>query len=234
MRSRLGFKWMIGVLGVTLFLSLPAWAREISPSLPPWVQDLPIPQNEELYLVVKGTYPSLTQAQKVQNFITQLMGTTPPDRVDLTAKYPGVNSGKYLVGMLFDSRERAEWWIDFSYRNRTIPRGSIHRVKIHGDSSLPYMPDPVRAGQKRLLTQAEALAKVKALPDIQKLSARKRLQYKFTDFPRNGDLRYEVEVLEERGKKNPLMVDFIMVSALNGDITERLSQNLRKDILQEH
>ncbi len=227
------------VFWVILVLGLFGYPQGLNAKTPPaetphWLQSLPIPQNEELFLVVKGTYPSLTQAQKIQGFIAQLMGTTPPDRIDTTDKYPGVNSGKFLVGMLFDSRERAQWWIDFSYRNRTIPKGQVHRVKVQGNSELPYMPDAVRQGKKRLLTQSEALAKVKALSDIQQLSLRKKLIYKFTDFPRNGDLRYEIEVLEEKEKKDPLMVDFIMVSALTGDITERLSFNLRKDILREH
>lgn len=202
---------------------------------PAWITDLPIPQNEEMFLVVKGTYPTRGSAEAVQRFIEQLMGTTPPDQVDNTEKYQGLSGGKYLVGMLFDSPERAKWWIDFSYRNRTLPKGEVKRVVVKGTSDLPYMPDPVRNGKKRLLTQEEALNRVKALPDIKILATRKNLLYKFIDYPRNGDLRYEIEVMEPQGRgKHPLMVDFLMVNALDGDITERLSLNLGKNILREH
>jgi hypothetical protein len=202
---------------------------------PAWVADIPIPQNEEMFLVVKGTYRTQPAAEAVQKFIEQLMGTTPPDQVDTTEKYQGVVGNPYLVGMLFDSQERARWWINFSYRNRTIPRGEIKRVKVKGISALPYMPDPVRNGQKRLLSPEEAVNRVKDQPDIKKLALRKDLLYKFTDYPRNGDLRYEIEVMESKGQgKIPVMVDFLMVSALNGDITERLSLNLGRNILQDN
>lgn len=217
---------------IFLLQGLPvAWAADI----PPWVTDVPIPQNETMVLVVKGTYRTRKAAEAVQQFIEQLMGTTPPDRVDSTDNYQGLGQGRYLVGMLFDSQERAKWWIDFSYRNRTIPKGEIKKVVVLGPSRLPYMPDPVRNGQKRLLSPEEALNRVKAQPDIKALAARKKLLYKFTDYPRNGDLRYEIEVMEPKGRgKHPLMVDFLLVSALNGDITERLSLNLGKNILLEH
>ena len=229
------FTTFIFVVALGLFLvGGEGFARSSVSKVPPWVTDLPIPQNEEVFLVVKGTYRNRAQAQKVQKFIQQLMGTTPPDRVDTTDRYSGLPKGKYLVGMIFDSHARAQWWIKFSYRNRKIPKGVIKKVKLVGISKLPYMPEAVRGGKKRLLTKTEALARVKALADIKTLSRRKKLIYKFTDYPRNGDLRYEVEVLESKGKRNPVMVDFIMVSALDGQITERLSFNLRKNILKEH
>jgi hypothetical protein len=207
----------------------------VARDLPHWVTDLPIPQNEEMYLVVKGTYPTRGAAEAVQKFIEQLMGTTPPDQVDATDKYQGLTGGKYLVGTLFDSPERAKWWIDFSYRNRTLPKGEIKKIVVTASSDLPYIPDPVRNGRKRLLSKEEALSRIQALPDIKTLATRKKLLYKFIDYPRNGDLRYEIEVMEVKGRgKHPVMVDFLMVSALNGDITERLSLNLGKHILQEH
>lgn len=222
------------ILGIAVVLSVGLFLGGISrsfaaelPKAPPWVADIPVPQNEPIYLVVKGIYASESQAQKVQQFISQLMGTIPPDRLDETDHYVGLPPGKYLVGMLFDSRERASWWIDFSYRNRKIPKGQIKRVRVRGISKLPYMPDPVRDGVQRLLSQQEALARVQALPDIKYLALRKKLEFKITDFPRNGDLRYEVEILEDKGNQHdPVMVDFVLVSALNGEITERFSRSL--------
>ncbi len=200
---------------------------------PHWMGALnPLPQ-ETFFLVVKGFYGERSEAEKVQKFITQLMGTTPPDQIDTSDYYEGLPPGKYFVGMLFDSQERANWWIDFSYRNRKVPKGEIHRVTLKKSSVLPYMPDAVRNGKKRLLSSEEAIHRVRSLQDVQKLSQGKPLIYKITDYPRNGDLRYEVEILEAKGKhRDPVMVDFVMVSAVNGEITERLSAALGKGISQ--
>lgn len=202
---------------------------------PPWVSEVPVPQGESLILLSKGIYNTRAQAEKVQGFIAQLMGSTPPDRVDSTDNYQGLPKGRYVVGTLFDSQVRANWWKNFSYRNRKLPKGKILTVALKGTSRLPYYPDAVRRGQKRLLTQAEAIGKVRELPDIQRLGRAKSLIFKITDFPRNGDLRYEVEVLEKRPGRihrgHGVMVDFIMVSALPNakrPITERLSQALRR------
>lgn len=195
---------------------------------PHWVSDLSVPQNEGLLLVVKGTFSSKAEAEKRQGFIQQLLVKYPGDRVDKTDNYKGLPPGKYVVGTLFDGRERARWWMDFSYRNRTLPKGDIKEVVVVGESRLPYFPDPVRAGKKRLLSSEEAIGKVQGLPDVQALARTKRLKYKITDWPRNGDLRYEVEILEDRGKKDGVMVDFILVSAINGEITERYAASLGK------
>ena len=220
---------------IVFFLTLMILPNGHAYSAPPWVTDIPVPQNEEMYLVVKGTYRTQKGAEAVQQFIEQLMGTTPPDQVDTTEKYQGLSGNPFLVGTLFDSQERARWWINFSYRNRTVPKGEIKRVVVTGRSSLPYMPDPIRNGKKRLLSPEEAVDQVKGQPDIKKLALKKNLIYKLTDYPRNGDLRYEVEVSEFKGKgMNPVMVDFFMVNALNGDITERLSSNLGRNILQDN
>lgn len=195
-------------------------------ALPPWVTDVQIPKNETLILVVKGVFASKSEAESLSGFIQQLMGTTPGDGFDVSDIYSGQAPGKYIVGMLFDSKDRAKWWMDFSYRNRKISKGTLHEVKISGDSHLPYMPAASRGGEKRLLSEADALGRVKALPDVQALGRAKKLVFKFTDFPRNGDLRYEIEILEDRGRGDPRMVDFVMVSALNGEITERYSTAL--------
>jgi hypothetical protein len=197
-----------------------------SGSTPHWVADLPIPQNESIYLVVKGIFPTQKEAEKLQAFIQQLMMKTPGDGVDRSDLYQGLPSGKYVVGMLFDTKERARWWMDFSYRNQKISKGTLQEVKILGKSGLPYMPSASRPGSKRLLSEDEALTRVKALPDVQKLSLIKKLTYRFTDYPRNGDLRYEIEIMEIRSHRDPLMVDFALVSALNGEITERYSSAL--------
>ncbi|HEX5033963.1 MAG TPA: hypothetical protein VFW62_05740, partial [bacterium] len=83
---------------------------------------------------------------------------------------------------------------------------------------------------KALVSEEEALAQVKALPDVKRLATRKKLRYKFTDYPRNGDLRYEIEIMEDKGKKDPIMVDFVMVSAISGQVVERLSEALGQKI----
>ncbi len=216
-------------LSLALILSLLGNPTQSAESkVPHWVADLPVPQNQPLYLVVKGVFSSQEEAKNLQKFIQQLMTKYPGDGLDITDRYEGLAPGQFVVGTLFDSKDRAQWWIDFSYRNRKIAKGTIQQVQLKkGKSELPYMPSAYRSSQKQLLTEQEALAKVKALPDINRLAKSKKLQYKFTDYPRNGDLRYEIEVLEDRGKRRDgLMVDFIMVSALNGDITERLSEAL--------
>ncbi len=214
---------------VFLLLGLPSnlHGREGSSKIPPWVSDVPVPQNEEIYLVVKEVFLNRKDAEKLSSFIQYLMGTTPGDGVDPTEVYEGLPKGKYVVGMLFDSKERAQWWIDFSYRNQKISKGTIQAVKVVGSSLLPYMPSAVRGSQKRLFTEEEALTQVKNLPDVYALSQKKKLKFRFTDYPRNGDLRYEIEVMEDRGSKlDPLMLDFVMVSALDGKITERYSAAL--------
>jgi len=209
-----------------LFSSSSAYAS--SSSVPPWVSDLPIPKNEPLYLVVKGTFASRSEAENLKKFIQQLMVKYPGDGLDPTDNYEGLPPGKFVVGTLFDSQDRALWWINFSYRNRKIGRGQVQMVKLKGESHLPYMPSAFRGGKKQLLSEQEALSRVKALPDVQSLSASKKLQFKITDYPKNGDLRYEIEILEDKGKLDPMMVDFLMVSALDGQITERYSQALGK------
>lgn len=195
-------------------------------ALPPWVADMAIPQNESLVLVVKGVFSSRAEANQLAAFIQQLMGTTPGDGVDVSDHYSGLPKGRYIVGMLFDAKDRAKWWMDFSYRNQKISKGTVYDTKVVGQSLLPYMPAATRIGQKRLVSESEALARVKALPDVVQLARVKKLLYRFTDYPRNGDLRYEIEILEDRGKGDPRMVDFVMVSALNGEVTERYSSAL--------
>jgi len=223
---------LIGFLALVV-LSAPgvnAAGKKPSGGLPHWVTEIPIPQNETLYLVLKGSFSSRKQAEELQRFIQQLMVKVPGDGIDQSDHYAGLPPGKYIVGMLFDTKERALWWMDFSYRNRKVGKGTIKEVKLTKDSALPYMPSASRPRPKPLVSEAEALAQVKALPDVQKLAARKKLHYKFTDYPRNGDLRYEIEILEDRGRRDPVMVDFIMVSAINGQVVERLSEALGQKI----
>lgn len=224
--------WVIVILGMIPAASVAL--EKGSSKVPPWVADLPIPKNEPIFLVVKGTFPNRPAAEKLQKFIQQLMVKYPGDGVDSTDRYQGLKPGQFVVGTLFDSRDRAHWWMDFSYRNRKISKGTLKEVKLIGDSRLPYMPSPSRGGQKRLLTEQEALEKAQALPDLAKLGKLKKLKYKITDYPKNGDLRYEVEILEDRGKRDGLMVDFVMVSAMDGKITERFSESLgRKHFANE-
>lgn len=217
---------LFGLLVLLVFSApgLNAAGKKPSGGLPHWVTEIPIPQNETLYMVVKGTFATRKQAEDLQRFIQQLMVKIPGDGVDSTDAYVGLPSGKYVVGMLFDTKERALWWMDFSYRNRKVGKGTIKEVKLSRSSVLPYMPSASRPRPKPLVSEAEAMAQVKALPDVRKLAAQKKLHYKFTDYPRNGDLRYEIEVLEDRGRRDPVMVDFIMVSAINGQVVERLSE----------
>ena len=189
---------------------------------------MPLPQNEKILLVVKGVFPTKAEAEKLRKFIQQLMVRYPGDRVDKTDVYRGLPPGKWVVGTLFDGRERAKWWMDYSYRNRKISKGQIQEVVLTGESQLPYMPDAVRGSQKRLLTETEAIVRVRELSDVKKLGGLHKLKFKITDYPKNGDLRYEVEILEEKGRKDPVMVDFVMVSALNGAITERYGESLGK------
>jgi hypothetical protein len=197
---------------------------------PHWVADVPIPKNEKLYLVMKGSFSDKKGAEELRRFVQQLMVKIPGDGVDSSDAYSGLPSGKYIVGTLFDTKDRALWWMDFSYRNRKVGKGVLKEVVVVKESTLPYMPSASRPRPKALVTEEEALAQVKALPDVKRLAARKKLHYKFTDYPRNGDLRYEIEVLEDKGKRDPVMVDFVMVSAMNGQVVERLSEALGQKI----
>ncbi len=226
---------LIAVAFLILGLLSPLAAAEAnkkkpSGGTPHWVADVPIPQNEKLFLVLKGSFSDKKSAEDLRRFIQQLMVKVPGDGVDSSDAYSGLPKGKYIVGMLFDTRERALWWMDFSYRNRKVGKGTVKEVTVAKASSLPYMPSASRPRPKALISEDEAMAQVKALPDVQRLAARKKLRYKFTDFPRNGDLRYEIEVMEDKGKRDPVMVDFVMVSAINGEVVERLSEALGQKI----
>jgi hypothetical protein len=219
----------VGVLIIFSLFSFSVWAKNwvSSPSdLPTWVSDLPVPINQPLYLVIKGTFSTWEGAVKRREFIQQLLPKTISDGIDKSDYYQGLPKGKFIVGMLFDSQERARWWMNFSYRNRTIPKGTLKTVTVTGTSHLPYMPSLKSYHKVKLIDEEGALQSVKGLPDIQRLSEQKKLIYKFTDYPRNGDLRYEVEVLEDRGQRPPIMVDFIMVCATSGQVVERLSEAL--------
>lgn len=226
------FAKLLGLLVLLLFMApgLNAAGKKPITALPHWVTQIPVPQNETLYLVLKGSFSSRSQAEELQRFIQQLMVKTPGDGIDSSDHYQGLPGGKYLVGMLFDTRERALWWMDFSYRNRKVGKGVLKEVKVTRDSALPYMPSASRPRPKPLVPEDQALAQVKALPDVQRLAAQKKLQFKFTDYPRNGDLRYEIEILEDRGRLDPVMIDFVMVSAINGQVVERLSEALGQKV----
>jgi len=210
--------------------ALSAAGKKPTGGLPPWVTTIPIPQNAPLFMVVKGVFSNKKQAEDLQRFIQQLMVKIPGDGLDVTDNFEGLPSGKYVVGMLFATRERAQWWMEFSYRNRKIGKGSIKEVKLTRDSPLPYMPSASRPRPKPLVTEEQAMEQAKALPDLKRLANAKKLQFKFTDYPRNGDLRYEIEILEDRGRRDPVMIDFVMVSALNGEVVERLSEALGQKI----
>lgn len=223
----------LGLLSFLLLLPLSSGAadkKKASGGTPHWVADVPIPKNEKLFLVLKGSFSDKKSAEELRRFIQQLMVKIPGDGIDSSDNYSGLPSGKYVVGMLFDTRERALWWMDFSYRNRKVGKGALKEVTVIQESALPYMPSASRPRPKALVSEADAMAQVKALPDMKRLAASKKLHYKFTDYPRNGDLRYEIEVLEDKGKKDPVMVDFIMVSAINGQVVERLSEALGQKI----
>ncbi|HKX12032.1 MAG TPA: hypothetical protein VJP40_02680, partial [bacterium] len=61
--------------------------------------------------------------------------------------------------------------MDFSYRNRKVGKGTIKEVTVVKASNLPYMPSASRPRPKALISEEEALAQVKALPDVKRLSA---------------------------------------------------------------
>ncbi len=230
-RNRLAIRVFSIFLGLfALMPALDAAGKKESLGAPPWVTDIPIPKNETLYMAVKGVFSTRKQAEDLQHFIQQLMVKVPGDGVDSTDNFEGLPPGKFVVGTLFDTRDRATWWMDFSYRNRKVGRGTLKEVKLTKDSSLPYMPSASRPRPKPLVTEDQAMDQVKALPDLKTLASHKKLRFRITDYPRNGDLRYEIEVMEDRGRLDPVMVDFVMISAINGQVTERLSQALGQKI----
>ncbi|MCE9625116.1 MAG: hypothetical protein K8R69_06660, partial [Deltaproteobacteria bacterium] len=154
--------------------ALSAAGKKPAGGLPHWVTEIPIPQNAPMFMVVKGVFASKSQAEDLQRFIQQLMVKIPGDGVDVTEHFEGLPSGKYVVGMLFDTRERAQWWMEFSYRNRKIGRGTIKEVKVTRESTLPYMPSASRPRPKPLVTEEQAMAQAKALPDLKRLAAAKK------------------------------------------------------------
>ncbi|MCB1214754.1 MAG: hypothetical protein KDK66_04685 [Deltaproteobacteria bacterium] len=220
--------WLFCLFFVILFLASPLFAKRA----PYWVKDFPIPEGQSLFLVSKGLYPSQAQAKKTQAFIAQLMGSVPPDQVDLSDHYEGLPKGRYVIGTLFDSRARANWWIEFSYRNRKLPKGTIVPVRKKGPSQLIYYPEASRHGPEALIDESRAIALVKSLPDVQKLQKNlgSALRFEVIDYPRTYDLRYEIKMSKKvPGRRDPVMLDFFMVSAQPGvknPITERFSRSM--------
>ena len=198
----------------------------------PWNVHIPIPVGEPVYLVIKGVYDSSHQARQTQQLIQVTLKDIPADGVIVSDALAGFPQGKWVVASVFDTAERAQWWANFSHRNPTLPKPYVKKTTLLKLVELPYLPNSHRANQRRFMSEDEAINLVKGLDDVRQLQNKQGVKFLITDYPRSGDLRYEVEVLAVKaGKPHGVMYDFFMVDAVNQKVTERYS-NLFKNSLK--
>lgn len=199
------------------------WAKKF-----PWNVVLDAPVQEDLYIVVKGVYANLNDAKETQSLIQTTLKNIPADGIVSSNKLHGFPKNKFVVASLFDDPGRAKWWMQFSHRNPRLPNPQMKQIKLLENVDLPYLPSSSRKTEKRFISEKEAIDLVKNVSDIKILRAQNPLKFMITDYPRSGDLRYEVEVLKLT-KNNPrgVMVDFFMVDAVNQKITERFTQSIK-------
>ncbi|HKX12033.1 MAG TPA: hypothetical protein VJP40_02685 [bacterium] len=74
-------------LGLLSPLSAADIKKKLSAVSPHWVADVPIPQNEKLFLVLKGSFSDKKSAEDLRRFIQQLMVKVPGDGIDSSDAY---------------------------------------------------------------------------------------------------------------------------------------------------
>ncbi len=184
----------------------------------PIVREVAQPLNAPLFAVIKGVFPTQAKALSTQAFIQQLLVNTPSDGLIESAKLSGLPKGKWVIASLFDSEEKAKWWLHFSDRNNKLPRPQIKQIQLAESApSLPYFPEAKRDEVQRFHTEEEVLIRLKELPDLKKMleKDKKELKFIFTTYPRTNDFRYEVEVMEPLPNGNFVAYDFINVDAFD-------------------
>lgn len=180
-----------------------------------------IPVNEPVFIVVKGVFNSKEEAEKTRAFIQQLLVKTPGDGVIESHKLEGFPAQKWVVGSVFDSQEKAKWWMLFGDRNPSLPKAHVKATKLlESSDQVPYFPDPERQGQKRFFTEEEVLARLHQFPDVVALKQKSPIKVVFLSFPRTGHYVYDVEIMKAEGNQF-VAYDFISLFAGNLDKYKR-------------
>lgn len=178
--------------------------------------EVPVPIQKPIYLVVKGNYASQSEAKNVQNIIQHGLGNKAGDGIIESRYVEGFPQGRWVVGSFFDSPSKAQWWIEYSYRNPKLPKPLIKKTQLlQASSALPYFPEALHEGKKRFYSEEEVLEKVQALSDVKGLKKKGEVKLKVLSYPRSGDYQYEVEILEAVGKNKYRAHDFVKFSADN-------------------
>lgn len=147
---------------IILFVLLIAAAQAHS-----WNVKIPLSSSQDYHVVVKGMYPSANEAKNIQGLIQTTLKDIPGDAVVKSDLFASLPKGQWVVASLFDTKERAQWWIKFSTRNPKVPKANIYQSKLLAPSvgNLPYFPDAAIANSK-FISEAEAIALVKQTPDV--------------------------------------------------------------------
>ncbi len=193
-----------------------------------WNVQYPLPLDREVYLCIKGIYANHSAAKQALHLIQTTLKDIPADSIISSAVLNQFGSEQWIVGSVFDDMETAKWWAHFSHRNPTLGKPKIVTAKFNKKTSTNYFPHAKMGNEKRFLTEQEAINLVKKSPDIQQLGMQHKLKFVITDYPRSGDVRYEVEVLKLQDTKGQgVMVDFFMVDAVGKRITERYTDSFK-------
>lgn len=214
MNSKL-LQWQIRLIALIFFSIVVPGAGILSASAAAKEGEIPIPLQEPIYIVVKGSFNSKAEAEKTRAFIQQLLVKTQADGIIESQKLEGFPPQKWLIASAFDSEERAKWWMLFGERNPTLPKVQIRKTRLLEPSEqIPYFPDPVRGGQKRFFDEDEVVARIHQFPDVAALKKKGPIKLLFLSFPRTGHYVYDVEVMKSEGGKF-VAYDFISFFAGN-------------------
>ncbi len=190
--------------------------------------EVAIPEKKPVYAVIKGIFPSNEKALATQAFIQQLLVNTPADGIIESSKLAGFPKEKWIIASVFDSEEKAKWWMEFSDRNNKLPRPFIQKTElIEAQAGLPYFPEAIRDGIRRFSTEEEVLARIHQIADIADLQKKSPLKFLFLSYPRSGDYSYEVEVLQDQGEGKFIAYDFIALDAFDLNRHSRYLESLQ-------
>lgn len=210
-----------------LLISLLVFSSPLLAYSPAAPRYLTAPQQENVYLVVKGVFDTKAEAEETRKFIQQLLVRTPADGLIASENLQGFPVGKWVIASVFDEEAKAKWWMHFSDRNKKLPRPYIKKTQVlRKAEALPYFPEAMRGGERRFASEREILSQIDELPDVRELKKGGELKVQFTKYPRTEDLRYEVEILKKKGN-NFISYDFVKVDAQRPESFTRFSDKLK-------